>query len=28
VDINDSANELMDFFMKEGRPEAPRPNLR
>ncbi len=22
VDINDSANELLDFFMKEGRPEA------
>jgi biopolymer transport protein ExbB/TolQ len=21
VDINDSANELMDFFLKEGRPE-------
>jgi biopolymer transport protein ExbB len=28
VDINDSANELMDFFMKEGRPEAPKPNLK
>jgi biopolymer transport protein ExbB/TolQ len=23
VDITDSANELIDFFMKEGRPEAP-----
>jgi len=28
VDINDSANELMDFFMKEGRHEAPKPNLK
>jgi biopolymer transport protein ExbB/TolQ len=23
VDINDSANELVDYFMKEARPEAP-----
>ncbi len=22
VDITDSANELLDFFMKEGRPET------
>ena len=28
VDITDSANELLDFFMKEGRPEAPRVNIK
>ena len=28
VDITDSASELVDFFMKEGRHEAPKPNLK
>jgi biopolymer transport protein ExbB/TolQ len=28
VDITDSANELLDFFMKEGRPESPRVNIK
>jgi biopolymer transport protein ExbB len=28
VDITDSANELLEFFMKEGRPEAPRVNIK
>jgi len=28
VDITDSANELLDFFMKEGRPEAPKVNIK
>jgi biopolymer transport protein ExbB/TolQ len=28
VDITDSANELIEFFMKEGRPEAPKVNIR
>jgi biopolymer transport protein ExbB len=28
VDITDSANELIEFFMKEGRPEAPRVNIK
>ncbi len=28
VDITDSANELLDFFMKEGRPEAPQINVK
>ncbi len=28
VDITDSANELLDFFMKEGRPEAPKVNVK
>ena len=28
VDISDSATELMDFFMKEGRPEVAKPNLK
>lgn len=28
VDITDSASELLDFFMKEGRPEAPKVNVK
>jgi biopolymer transport protein ExbB/TolQ len=28
VDITDSASELLDFFMKEGRPEAPKVNIK
>ncbi len=28
VDITDSANELIEFFMKEGRPEAPKVNIK
>jgi biopolymer transport protein ExbB/TolQ len=28
VDITDSANELLDFFMKEGRPESPKVNIK
>ena len=28
VDITDSAHELLDFFMKEGRPEAPKVNIK
>ncbi|HYQ81974.1 MAG TPA: MotA/TolQ/ExbB proton channel family protein [Anaeromyxobacteraceae bacterium] len=28
VDLTDSANELLDFFMKEGRPEAPKVNIK
>ena len=28
VDITDSASELLDFFMKEGRPETPKVNIK
>lgn len=28
VDLTDSANELISYFMKEGRHEAPKPNLK
>jgi biopolymer transport protein ExbB/TolQ len=28
VDITDSASELLDFFMKEGRPESPKVNIK
>jgi len=28
VDITDSANELIEFFMKEGRPDAPKVNVK
>ena len=28
VDLTDSANELLDFFMKEGRPESPKVNIK
>jgi biopolymer transport protein ExbB len=28
VDLTDSANELIEFFMKEGRPEAPKLNVK
>ncbi len=28
VDITDSANELLDFFMKEGRPEVVKANAK